>query len=99
VPTRPKKPCRHQGCPELTFDTYCKNHAGLHHRPSAHERGYDSKWRRLSKLYLQSHPLCIECHRHGRLVEATVVDHIVPHRGEPKLMWNQKNCYDKYSIM
>jgi len=53
---------------------------------TAYDRGYDGKWSRLSKLYLKSHPLCIECHRQGRMVEANVVDHVVPHRGDPKLM-------------
>jgi len=91
MPTKPKKPCRHPGCPELTLDTYCEKHNKLHNRPSAHDRGYDCRWRRLSKLYLQSHPLCIECNRQGRLVEATAVDHIVPHRGDPKLLWDQRN--------
>lgn len=91
MPTKPKKPCRHPGCPELINGTYCELHKKLHTRASAHDRGYDGKWRRLSKLYLQSHPLCIECHRNGRLVEVTVVDHVVPHRGDPKLMWSQSN--------
>jgi 5-methylcytosine-specific restriction protein A len=27
----------------------------------------------------------------GRLVKATVVDHIVPHRGDVKLFWDENN--------
>ena len=37
----------------------------------------------------------------GRLVKATVVDHIIPHRGDAKLFWDEgnwqslcKNCHD-----
>ena len=102
MPTRPKKPCRHPGCPNLTDERYCSEHSVDNKRASAHERGYTSKWRRLSKLYLKAHPLCVECKRHGRLTPATVVDHIVPHRGNEQLMWSESNwqglckrCHDK----
>ena len=59
MPTRPKKPCRHPGCPNLTDERYCSEHSVDNKRASAHERGYTSKWRRLSKLYLKAHPLCV----------------------------------------
>ena len=28
---------------------------------------------------------------HGRLVPATVVDHVVPHRGDQRLFWDESN--------
>ena len=102
MPIQPKKPCRHPGCPNLTYDKYCEVHARVDRRASAHERGYTSKWRRLSKLYLKAHPLCEECKRQGKLTPATVVDHIVPHRGNEHLRWSESNwqslckpCHDK----
>ena len=102
MPIQPKKPCRHPGCPNLTYDKYCEVHASVDRRASAHERGYTSKWRRLSKLYLKAHPLCEECKRQGKLTPATVVDHIVPHRGNEHLRWSESNwqslckpCHDK----
>ena len=33
--------------------------------------------------YLARHPLCVPCEAAGRLEPATVVDHVVPHRGDP----------------
>jgi 5-methylcytosine-specific restriction endonuclease McrA len=30
------------------------------------------------KLYLEQHPLCVECQRVGKITPATVVDHITP---------------------
>ena len=36
------------------------------------------RWTRLSRAFRQSHPLCAECARNGRLKAAEVVDHIVP---------------------
>jgi 5-methylcytosine-specific restriction protein A len=102
MPYKPQKPCRQPGCPNLTNKTYCEHHIKTNRRESAHERGYTSKWRKLSKLYLKSHPLCTECNRHGKLTPATVVDHITPHRGNPQLMWSEgnwqslcKRCHNK----
>jgi len=35
-------------------------------------------WKRLRAAHLQAEPLCRACRRAGRLVEATVVDHVIP---------------------
>ena len=102
MPMKPPKPCKQLGCPNLTHNSYCPTHAPIHKRAGAAARGYNSRWQRLSKKYLQAHPLCVECKRTGRLTPATVVDHIVPHRGNPQLMWSEgnwqslcKQCHDK----
>lgn len=54
------------------------------------------------EAFLQSHPLCAECRKLGRYTKATVVDHIVPHRGDQKLFWDRSNwqplckaCHDQ----
>ena len=57
----------------------------------ARDRGYNFKWRRRSKLFLKAHPLCAECLKQNNLTPSIVVDHIIPHRGEPVLMWNETN--------
>lgn len=49
-------------------------------RGTAAERGYDSKWAKARAFYLRKHPLCVYCQRDKRVVAATVVDHITPHR-------------------
>ena len=52
---------------------------------------------------------CVFCDLHtfkpGKYVRATVVDHIVPHRGDQKLFWDQNNwqplcksCHDKKTL-
>ena len=95
MPRFPDHPCRHPGCPKLVpkGKKYCDDHIALHPEEvrSAASRGYDARWRRLSKLFLLSHPLCVECQREGRYVKATVVDHIRPHRGDPELFWDPSN--------
>ena len=97
LPRRPKMPCAHPGCPALVEPGthYCKEHKALHpeYTRSASRRGYGSKWQRMSKAFLQKHPLCVECMKEDppKYVAATVVDHIVPHRGNQKLFWDKKN--------
>ncbi|MDY2838059.1 MAG: HNH endonuclease [Bilifractor sp.] len=106
MPYKPSVPCRHPGCPNLVpaGEKYCREHKVLHSEEnrSAAARGYGSRWRRESKKFLQLHPLCQECLRHGIAKPATVVDHIVPHRGDLRLFWDRSNwqalckkCHDK----
>jgi 5-methylcytosine-specific restriction enzyme A len=56
-------------------------------RPSAARRGYDGRWRKARAEFLAEHPLCAHCLAEGRLTPATVVDHVVPHRGDQRLFW------------
>ena len=56
------------------------------HREKTATRGYGGKWQRLRKLYIKAHPICVECGK-----PAEVVDHIIPHRNDPELMWNDDN--------
>ena len=104
MPMKPKKPCKHPGCPSVTGGQYCELHAALHtsDRASAFERGYSHRWQAARKQFLANHPLCVECQREGKLTPATIVDHIKPHRGDPALFWDEKNwqplckkCHDR----
>jgi 5-methylcytosine-specific restriction protein A len=70
-------------------------------RPSATARGYGARWRRARQAFLTRHPLCVRCEAQGRREPATVVDHAVPHRGDPLLFWDEgnwaalcKRCHD-----
>lgn len=60
-----------------------------HSRPSARQRGYDSRWDKARKTYLAQHPLCCMCQQQGRIEPATVVDHITDHKGDQVLFWDQ----------
>lgn len=93
MPKRPQKPCKHPGCPQLTNDRYCGQHAKLHisDRASAVERGYSNRWQKARKQFLAKQPLCVVCQRAGKLTPATVVDHTKPHRGDKVLFWDENN--------
>ncbi len=96
MPTLPKRPCRYPGCPNFCEKgTYCEEHRKKWSpdalRGGAAARGYDARWRKARKLFLQRHPLCVKCMEENKIVQATVVDHIVPHRGDQKLFWDQGN--------
>lgn len=60
-------------------------------RESASQRGYTSTWRRVAKRFLERDPYCEECFKQGKITPATEVDHIVPHKGDRNLMWDEKN--------
>jgi 5-methylcytosine-specific restriction protein A len=60
-------------------------------RGTSRRRGYDSRWDRLSASYKRIHPLCLGCQAVGRVAQTEVTDHIVPHDGNPSLLWDQAN--------
>ncbi|MHC4194287.1 MAG: HNH endonuclease signature motif containing protein [Planctomycetota bacterium] len=67
-----------------------KRHAD-YPRPSAAKRLYGRRWQKASKHFLKRNRLCVAHLAAGRTVEATEVDHIIPHKGDMKLFWDKKN--------
>ena len=109
MPRRPNTPCKHPGCAMLVpYGTmYCEEHAPLHIRDTktTKEKGYNRRWQRARKTFLSAHPLCVRCKEKGKVVPATGVDHIIPHRGDQKLFWDQNNwqplcksCHDSKTM-
>jgi 5-methylcytosine-specific restriction enzyme A len=111
MPLMPKRPCSQPGCGVLTSSGRCDAHRKQAQkqadaaRGSSTQRGYGARWQKASKAYLQAHPLCVcpECKAGElRVTAATVVDHIIPHRGDMKLFWDNTNwqsmgktCHDR----
>lgn len=95
MPRRPDIPCKHPMCPRLIpyGQKYCDEHKPLHtkDRDYSCERGYGYKWQQARKKFLKAHPICVRCYAEGKITEATVVDHIIPHRGDMKLFWDKSN--------
>ena len=60
---------------------------------SSTERGYGYAWQKARARFLQAHPLCVMCQdmKPSRVTAAEVVDHIIPHKGDQTLFWDEAN--------
>ena len=101
MPSKPLRSCRAAGCPKpAVIGGRCREHARElrreydKDRPSAAQRGYDRKWRRIRAQFLRHHPYCSECG-----APATDVDHIVPLRKGGTNEWAnlQSFCHRHHS--
>jgi len=98
---RPLKPCAAPTCPALIRGKrHCDKHEHLAEQPkrehdrrrgSSTTRGYGYKWQQARARFLQANPLCVRCESEGRVKAATDVDHIIPHRGDQELFWDESN--------
>ena len=107
MPHKPKRPCSHPGCPELTNGRYCGEHAKLaaktyerYGRDPETRKRYGSAWRKISKQYLEEHLFCELCRQEGRMRAATLVHHIKNIReggtnDEENLMALCNSCHSK----
>lgn len=110
MPHAAPHPCIYPGCTVLveTHDSRCEKHRiqaqqeSDKQRGSAAIRGYDTRWRAARKIFLRRNPLCAECQSKGILKAAAVVDHIIPHKGDTGLFWDESNwqalckrCHDR----
>lgn len=62
-------------------------------RPTASTRGYNRRWSKESRAFLERCPFCACCGRRLDLdtPRAAVVDHITPHKGDDALFWDKTN--------
>ena len=102
MPTRARRLCAYPGCSAITEpgEKWCREHActDLNRREEFdraatpwHRMYYRKDWKIIRKTQLMKEPFCRECRRAGRIVPATDVDHIVPHRGDLKLFYSADN--------
>lgn len=54
-------------------------------------RLYGRKWRKLRAAFLRGRPFCVMCEQAGMQKLAGVVNHIVPHKGDEALFWDDAN--------
>lgn len=85
VPSKPKRPCSHPGCPRLTHGRFCEEHAKAeakryeqYDRDPETRRRYGRVWKRIRDAYVQQHPVCELCQQDGRLVPTEEVHHKTP---------------------
>ena len=85
--SKPMRPCRHPGCPDLTRDGWCPKH-----RPRQAARRESATWHGWYSLpvwtddlrpgQLLREPFCCACAQRGVRTPATDVDHIRDHKGD-----------------
>lgn len=90
--------CLRPGCSAKVQHGYCRAHRAQleRSRGSSNARGYTWQWSKRARQFLECYPLCgmrpgnvlpVEsvCYAAGIRTPATVVDHVIPHRGDPDL--------------
>lgn len=92
--------CKADGCYCKTSDKsgYCERHLWMERADQEKKRqGFfrgapssslynSSRWRKASKEYLKSNPVCAKCGQ-----PATEVHHVIPHRGDESVFWAESN--------
>lgn len=58
---------------------------------SSTQLGYGYRWQKLRNRFIAQHPYCEECMKRGVLTMATDVDHIKPHHGDQRLLYDEEN--------
>lgn len=99
MPIAAPRPCTHPGCGVLVRDGTgrCDKHkraeakAFDQRRGSSSARGYGYKWQQARDDFLREHPLCKKHEEKGQLVPSSVVDHVIPHKGDMSLFWSRSN--------
>ncbi|MDP2619511.1 MAG: HNH endonuclease signature motif containing protein [Hyphomicrobiales bacterium] len=61
------------------------------YRGSPRDRGYDSKWDKLSVVFRRRNPFCKWCAEQDRISLTAVVDHILPVVDRPDLKYEWSN--------
>lgn len=54
----------------------------------SHKLYRTKRWQQRRTKQLRSDPLCVMCKQLGKIVPASVADHITPHRGDEYLFWH-----------
>ena len=95
MPWKPKWPCRHPGCPNLSDESYCEIHreGAVAESSKAYDQSkrdqamrefyISTAWRTLRRLKLNKSPVCEECLKCKRISKAVIADHILPAREYP----------------
>lgn len=90
----PKMPPTHhpRGTPEQRRRD-ANRHWDKHRKDKEARKMYSTpQWRELRRRTLQAHPACVLClKRDGRVVPATICDHIRPHKGDAELFFDPDN--------
>jgi len=60
-------------------------------RGTRQQQGYTDEWLARAADYRKRNPLCVMCLKRGIVRPCQCVDHIIPHKGDPVLFWDENN--------
>lgn len=97
--TAPLRFCAEPGCPEKVTKGRCRTHERSKREqkreedPSARLYGLyrTARWRRLRASKLLEDPFCAHCRTEGRRRPWDELDHVIPHKGDLQLFWDEGN--------
>ncbi len=93
MPKAPARLCSRPGCAGIIRNAVCgkcgpfRRRESDRKRPPWKDRLYGWRWKRKARQHLREHPLCATCEAQGKAVAATVVDHVIPHKGNEAAFW------------
>ena len=111
MPRKPKQPCAYPNCNKLCEGRYCEEHKRLTDkrynslsRPKDTNKKYGRAWRKVRERYVQSHPLCEQCLKEGRMTPTEEVHHIKPvsqggTHSSSNLMSLCKSCHNNLLLL
>src|SRR3990172_9588656 len=86
MPNRTLRPCSYPGCHTLIKSGRCADHRRAevtYHNPERQRLYNTARWRSIRVAQLARDPWCAECLRANIYTEATDVDHLERHEGDP----------------
>jgi 5-methylcytosine-specific restriction enzyme A len=112
---KPNRPCAEPGCAQYALPgrSRCRTHTREDNRridaartnPLRKEYA-GARWKALRAWQLRRAPLCVDCFKEGRIVPAHEVDHVVPHKGDLLLFYDQDNlqslcrpCHSRKTVL
>lgn len=93
----PLKKCAEPSCRTLVRgQSRCEKHAKVKWTRSKASASYQwmyqtPQWKARAAQHKKENPLCAECERNGRTTAVYCTDHIVPHRGDERLFFDEDN--------
>jgi 5-methylcytosine-specific restriction protein A len=95
----PLKPCTYPGCNKLVKSGRCESHRKQADRKYEKDRESDpwrgwihsARYRQAIAIYKADYPLCKRCLDAGRVTPVYIVHHIVEHKGDWDMFWDQSN--------
>ena len=63
----------------------------MYKKPLYHKWYGLARWKKVRRRQLAKEPICVMCKAEGFIKPATVCDHVIEHKGDPILFWDEEN--------